>query len=70
MAFDVFAIPAISSKCERSSSKASYTIFARRNNLGNDIVEAGEVLRSWMSANMVVLSAPTTNIVRDEPELS
>lgn len=50
-------------------NKANYTIFARRSNLSNDIVEAGEVLRSWVSANVVVLNALTTNIVRDEPEL-
>ena len=68
MAFDLFAIPAMSSECERCFSKASYTISARRRNLGNDIVEA-EVLRSWVSADMVVLSAPTTDIVKDEPEL-
>ncbi len=46
LAFDLCAIPAMSSECERSFSKASYTISARRSTLGNDIVEAGEVLRS------------------------
>lgn len=69
MAFDLCAIPAMSSECERSFSKASYTISAWRSTLGNDTVEAGEVLRSWVSADMVVSSAPTTNIVSDEPEL-
>ncbi len=69
MAFALFAISAMSSKYDRSFSKASYTISARRSNLGNDIVEAGEVLRSYLSTNMVVLSAPTTNIVKDELEL-
>ncbi len=44
-------------------------VILRRSTLGNDIVEAGEVLRSWVSPDMVVLSAPTTNIVSDEPEL-
>lgn len=44
MAFDLFAIPAMSSECERSFSKASYTISARRSNLSNDIVESGEAL--------------------------
>lgn len=56
MAFDLFAIPAMSLECERSFSKASYAISARRSNLGNDIAEAEEVLRSWVSANVVVLS--------------
>lgn len=69
MACDLFAIPEMSSECERSFSKARYTISARRSTLGNDVVEAGEVLRSWVSADMVVLSAPTTNIVGDGPEI-
>ncbi len=68
MAFDLFAISAMSSECERSFSKASYTISARKSNLGNDIVEAGKVLRLWVSINMVVLSVPTTDIVKDELE--
>ncbi len=69
MAFDLFAIPSMSSECERSLSKASYTISTRRSNLDNDVFEAGEVLTSWLSTNMVVLSAPTTDIVKDELEL-
>ena len=69
MAFDLFAIHAMSSECERSFSKASYTISARRSNLDNDIVEAEEVLRSRVSAKVVILSAPTADIVKDEPEL-
>ncbi len=69
MAFDSFAIPAMSSECERSFSKPSYTISAQGSNLGNDIVEVEEVLRSWVSTNMVVISAPTTDIVKDELEL-
>lgn len=44
MAFDLYAIPAMSSECERGFSKASYTISARRSNLSNDIVESGEAL--------------------------
>ncbi len=45
MAFDVFAIPAMSSECVPSFSKASYTISARQSNLSNDIVKSGEALR-------------------------
>ena len=59
----------MSLECERSFSKASYTISAQRSNLGNNIVEAGEMLRLWVSANIIVLSAPTTNIVKDKSEL-
>ena len=62
MAFDLFAIPAMSSECERSFSKASYTISARRSNLSNDIVESGEALRSWVSAGVVKLGAPSSSI--------
>ena len=44
MAFDLFAIPAMSSECEQAFSKASYKISARRSNLSSDIVEGGETL--------------------------
>ena len=62
MAFDLFAIPAMSSECERIFSKASYTISARRSNLSNDIVESGEALRSWVSAGVVKLGAPSSSL--------
>ncbi len=45
IAFELFPIPAMSSECERSFSKASYTISARRSNLSNDIVESWGALR-------------------------
>lgn len=53
MAFDLFAMPAISSKCERAFSKASYSITARRSQLGIDIVEAVESLRSRINAGVI-----------------
>lgn len=58
MAFDLFAIPAMSSECERSFGKASYTISARQSNSSNHIVESGEALRSWVSAGGVNLDVP------------
>lgn len=58
MAFDLFAIPAMSSECERGLSKASYTIAARRSSLSSDIVEGGECLRSWISSKVVELATP------------
>ena len=58
MANDLFAIPAMSSECERSFSKASYTIAARRSNLNGEIIEAGEALRSWVISDVVELSTP------------
>ncbi len=62
MAFDIFGISAMSSECEQSFSKTSYTISARRSNLSNDIVESGEVLRSWVSAGVVKLGAPSSTL--------
>lgn len=61
MAFDLFAVPAMSSECEQAFSKASYTIAARRSNLSGDIVEAGEYLRSWISAGIVQIKTPETS---------
>ena len=58
MAFDLFAVPAMSSECERAFSKASYTIAVRRSNVSGDIVEAGECLRSWISAGIVQIKTP------------
>lgn len=52
MASDFFAIPAMSSECERAFSKASHTISARRSNLSQEIIERGEVLRSWINAGV------------------
>lgn len=37
--------------------------------MGNDIIKAEEVLRSWVSANIIVLSTPIIDIKKDEPEL-
>lgn len=56
--FDFFAIPAMSSECERAFSKASYTISARWSNLSQEIIGGGEVLRLWINAGVVKLSAP------------
>ena len=58
MAYDLFAIPAMSSECERSFSKASYTIAARRSNLNGEIIEAGEALQSWVISDVIELSTP------------
>ncbi len=62
MAFDLFAIPTMSSECERSFSKASYTISARQSNLSNDIVESGETLRSLVSAGVLKLGATSSSL--------
>ena len=61
MAFDLFAVPAMSSECQRAFSKASYIIAARQSNLTGDIVEADECLRSWISARIVQIKTPENN---------
>ncbi len=61
MAFDLFAIPVMSSECERAFSKASYTISARCNNLSSDIVEEDETPRSWVSAGVIKIGAPAVD---------
>lgn len=61
MAYDLFAILAMSSECERNFSMASYTISARQSNLLNDIMESGEPLRSWVSDGVVKLGAPSSS---------
>lgn len=66
MVFNLFTIFTISSKYERSFSKAYYTIFAQKNNLDNDIIEKGGMLELWVSANIVILSAIITNIIGDK----
>lgn len=58
MAFDLFAVPAMSSECERAFSKASYAITPRRSPLSVDIVEAGETLRSWINSGIVNVGLP------------
>ncbi len=61
MAFDFFAILAMSSECERAFSKASYTISVRRSNLSSDMVEGSETLRSWVSAGVVKMGTPAVD---------
>lgn len=46
IAFNFFAILPMSSKYEQAFNKASYTILARQNNPGQEIIEVGEVLDS------------------------
>lgn len=58
MAFDLFAILAVSSECEKAFSKASYTMSARCSNLSSDIVEGAETLRSWVLAGVIKMGAP------------
>ena len=58
IAYDLFAIPAISSECERSFNKASYTIATWKNNLNRKLIEAGKALRLWVISNVIELFTP------------
>jgi hypothetical protein len=55
MAFDHMAIPAMSDEPERTFSKAGYIITSRRSQLGSDVIEAGECLKSWLTKGVVSL---------------
>ena len=48
MAFDLFAIPAMSSECERAFSAAKRMITDERYRLKTDIIEADQCLKSWL----------------------
>jgi len=48
MAYDLFAIPAMSSECERAFSAAKRMITDERYRLKEDIIEADQCLKSWI----------------------
>ena len=62
LAFDMLAIPAMSTECERTFSKAGYSISPRRSQLGPDILEAAECLKLWIT-NGLVKDASIMNIM-------
>ena len=51
MAFDMIAIPAMSSECERLFSSTKLLLSDRRARMKEDIIEASECLRYWYAAN-------------------
>jgi hypothetical protein len=46
MAYDLFAMPAVSSECERAFSSAKRLIAEQRYNLKTNIIEADQYLKS------------------------
>jgi hypothetical protein len=48
MAYDLFAMPAMSSECERAFSDVKRLIAEQRYNLKSDIIEADQCLKSWL----------------------
>jgi hypothetical protein len=52
MAFDLFAIPGMSSECERAFSAAIRLLTDDRYNLKPDIIEADQCLKSWFKSGV------------------
>ena len=55
MAFDLFAIPAISSECERVFSQTKLLITDKRNRLSDLTIEATECLKHWLQVGVITL---------------
>ena len=62
VAFNLFAIPGMSSECERSFSDAGNLITDHRYNLKNDIIQADQCLKSWFKNGVADGQAAFTNI--------
>lgn len=59
MAYDLYALLAMSSKYEHSFSEDRYTIEVRRNNLNREIIKARVALQSWVVSEVI---EPSTSI--------
>ena len=55
LAWDMLPIPAMSTECERTFSKAGYQLTPQRSQLGDDILEASECLKQWLTMGVVEL---------------
>ena len=53
MAYDLFAIPGMSSECERVFSRAKKMITDERWHLSADTIEADQCLKNWLRNNVV-----------------
>lgn len=62
MAYDLFAMPGMSSKCERAFSAAKRLITDDRYCLKSDIIEADQCLKSWLKNGIVDGHAAFNNI--------
>lgn len=63
MAFDLFVISIILSKCDQSFSKVYYTILAYQNNLSNNIVENEKTLCLWVLASIIKLDVILSSLL-------
>jgi hypothetical protein len=57
LAYDLLAVPAMSSECERAFSRAGYSMDPRRTTMGDELIEAGECTKSWCLQGVVTLTA-------------
>jgi hypothetical protein len=62
MAYDLFSIPAISSKCKRAFSASKRMITDHRYSLKNDIIEADQCIKSWFKHGIADGAAAFTSI--------
>lgn len=62
MAYDLFAMPAMSSECERTFSSAKRLIAEQRYNLKSDIIEADQCIKSWLKSGIANGQAIFNNI--------
>ena len=58
MAYDLFFIPGMSSKCEQVFSQAKKLITDERNRLRPATTEADEYLKNWITTKLVEVSLP------------
>jgi hypothetical protein len=69
MAFDLFAIPGMSSECERAFSAAIRLLTDDRYNLKPDIIEADQCLKSWFKSGVADGQAAFSNIAVVDDEV-
>lgn len=62
MAYDLFAMPAMSSECERAFSSAKRLIAEQRYNLKSDVIEADQCIKSWLKNGIADGQAIFNNI--------
>jgi hypothetical protein len=48
MAYNLFAMPAISSECERAFSNAKRLVTDERHRLKSEVIEADQCIKSWL----------------------
>jgi hypothetical protein len=53
LAFTVFSMPAMSSECERAYSRAGMMVTDDRYQRKADIIEADQLLKSWLAGNLI-----------------